>query len=104
MTDRVLLERLTRELVDKGLLIEAGWVSLRIAAGLIDAPKIQLEEMRGAFFAGAQHLFASIMSTLDPDAEPTEKDLERMDKIHRELETFIADYSKRHNLDHRYDH
>jgi hypothetical protein len=88
MADRQFLEQLTKRLVDEGKLIEAGWVSLRIHTLPLDAPPVQLENMRNAFMAGAQHLFASIMTVLDPGAEPTEADLSRMDVIHRELETF----------------
>jgi hypothetical protein len=95
MADRAFLERLSRELADQGKLIEAGWVGLRVACDLEDAPKVQLEEMRNAFFAGAQHLFSSIMTILEPDAEPTEKDLERMDLIDKELRAFINDFTIR---------
>jgi hypothetical protein len=96
MADRAYLERLSRELADKGKLIEAGWVGLRLACDLHDAPAIQIQEMRQAFFAGAQHLFSSIMTILDPGAEPTDKDLERFDLIDRELRAFIADFELRH--------
>lgn len=89
------LEKLSRELVDKGRLIEAGWIGLRIAAIPLDSPPIQIEEMRNAFFAGAQHLFASIMSILDPGEEPTDADLARMDLIDKELRAFINDYTVR---------
>lgn len=95
MAERKHLERLSRELTGKGKLIEAGWIGLRVACELEDAPAIQLEEMRNAFFAGAQHLFSSIMTILEPDAEPTEKDLERMDLIDKELRAFINDFSIR---------
>jgi hypothetical protein len=95
MADKAFLERLSRELTDQGKLIEAGWVGLRIAAIPLDAPAIQLEEMRNAFFAGAQHLFSSIMTILDEGEEPTEGDLTRMDKIEKELKGFILDFSKR---------
>jgi hypothetical protein len=95
MADKAFLERLSRELADKGKLIEAGWVGLRVACDLHDAPKQQLDEMRNAFFAGAQHLFASIMAILDPGSEPTDKDLERMDLIDRELKAFINDFTIR---------
>jgi hypothetical protein len=44
--------------------------------------------MHYAFMAGAQHLFSSIMTILDPEAEPTERDLKRMDLIDQELEAF----------------
>jgi len=52
MADRAYLERLSRELTDKGKLIEAGWVSLRLAAIPPNAPAVQLQEKRNAFFAG----------------------------------------------------
>lgn len=95
---REALVALQRNLVDRGLLIEAGWIGLRLACIPDDASELQLDEMRGAFFAGAQHLFASMMDILEPDAEPTEKDLARMDLIDKELRAFIADYSRRHGL------
>lgn len=95
MADKAFLERLSRELADQGKLIEAGWVGLRVACDLHDAPKDQLQEMRNAFFAGAQHLFSSIMTILDPGAEPTDKDLERMDLIDKELRAFINDFTIR---------
>lgn len=96
--DREYLRRFERELVDKGKLIEAGFVGLRLAAIPEDAGKTQLEEMRNAFFAGAQHLFASIMDVLDDDREPTNADLARMGLIQAELDVFIRDFSKRHGL------
>ncbi|NTF67727.1 hypothetical protein [Rhizobium rhizogenes] len=96
MADRLHLERLARELTDNGMLIEAGWVSLRLAAVPLDAPAIQLEEMRNAFFAGAHHLFSSIMAIMDPDDEPTAADLKRMDAISQELEGFIQQFKLAH--------
>lgn len=95
MADKAHLERLSRELADKGKLIEAGWVGLRLAAVPLDAPAIQLEEMRNAFFAGAQHLFSSIMTIMEADREPTAKDLDCMNQIDRELKAFINDFSVR---------
>lgn len=94
MADRKFLERFTKELIDQGKLIEAGWVGMRLACDLEDAPPSQLREMRMAFFAGAQHLMGSMMSALDPDAEPTADDLRRMDLIMRELDTFIAEFAR----------
>jgi hypothetical protein len=99
MTDRAHLQRLMQNLTDDGKLIEAGWVSLRLAAIADDAPKVQLEEMRQAFFAGAQHLFSSIMSIMDRGEEPTDKDfaqdLARLDMINVELDGFIKDFERR---------
>jgi len=90
------LEKLSQELADSGKLIEAGWIGLRIAAVPKDAPDIQLNEMRAAFFAGAAHLFSSIMTILDPGEEPTEKDLDRLSLIKSELYLFIADFQMKH--------
>lgn len=96
MADRAFLERLSKELVDKGKLIEAGWVSMRLACLDLNAPADQLAEMRMAFFGGAQHLFSSIMTILEPGAEPTDKDLERFDLIDAELKLFIQDFELRY--------
>ena len=87
---------ITDAAVDDGKIIEAGWLALRAQAIPSDAPQIQLDEMRQAFFAGAQHLFSSIMSMLDPESEPTERDMRRMDSIDKELRAFINDYMLRH--------
>jgi hypothetical protein len=88
MADRQFLETLSRKLADDGKLIEAGWVSMRIHAIPLNAPAVQLDNMRLAFMGGAQHLFASIMTILDPGIEETAADLRRMDLIHQELESF----------------
>lgn len=82
----------TRKLTENGRIIEAGWIGLRAMAVPANAPAIQVEEMRNAFFAGAQHLFSSIMTMLDPGADPTEADLGRMDQIQQELDEFISVY------------
>jgi len=89
------VEKLTQGLTDAGLLIEAGFVGLRHAAMAKDATELQVKEMRMAFFAGAQHLFASIMTIMEADAEPTEKDLARMSQIQDELDRFIKDFEAR---------
>lgn len=86
------LEKLSRTLIDEGKLIEAGWVTMRRACLPPDTGETQLREMRNAFFAGAQHLYGSIMTMLEPDAEPTENDLRRMGMIDDELSRFINDF------------
>lgn len=89
-------DKVCRELTDRGLIIEAGFVGLRFASIPPDAPAVQIEEMRNAFFAGAQHLFASIMSILDPGEEPTEDDLRRLTTISKELDDFIDKHKAKH--------
>jgi hypothetical protein len=86
--ERAEIDRLTRELTDRGKLIEAGWLGLRLAVISPTAPPVQLDEMRMAFFAGAQHLFSSILGILDPGSEATDGDMARMDQIHTELREF----------------
>lgn len=92
MADRTHLERLSRELATKGKLIEAGWIGLRLAAVPLNAPPAQLGEMRTAFFAGAQHLFSSIMTIMDLGEEPTAADMFRIRLIDAELRQFIAEF------------
>lgn len=82
------IDKILAEWADKGKIVEGGWWAYVATSGLETAPELQRTEMRKAYMLGAQHLFASIMGILDPGAEPTEKDLKRMDLIHRELETF----------------
>ncbi len=89
MTDyERLMTDLGRKLADDGKLIESGWIGLRKMWLPEDATAEQVAELRKAFMAGADHLFASIMNILDDDREPTADDLRRMDLIHNELDEF----------------
>lgn len=88
MADREFLVKLTRRLMDEGKLIEAGWVSLRLACIPLNAGPDQLREMRLAYMAGAQHLFSSVLGGLEDDSEPTATDMRRMALIHVELNAF----------------
>lgn len=83
-------EKLTADLIDKRLIIEGGWVGFKMAVfpsgGLSN---IQHDEMRKAFFAGALHLFTSILNVLEDGTDATAVDLTpRMSMIHEELERF----------------
>lgn len=92
------IEKITRKLIDEGKIIEAGWISFRIISIPDGASQRQLDDMRAAFFAGAQHLFGSIMVSFDPGKEPTDNDLRRMSQINMELNEFIAEFKKKHAL------
>lgn len=94
-TDDNNLTQLTKLLTDSGKLIEAGWVVYKHKLIPASASAVQIEETRRGFFAGAQHLFASIMTVLEPGSEPTEKDLQRMDHIDAELRKYAAELIKR---------
>lgn len=93
---RKLHDAIATKLTDEGKLIEVGWQAMRIFVLPPDAPSVQVDEMRKAFFMGAQHLFASIMGILEPGAEPTDKDLDRMTLIHNELEAFRKEVTSFH--------
>lgn len=77
---------LTKELTERGKLIEAGFAAFAHFVIPKDAPPVQLREMQLAFMAGAEHLFSSMMNILDPGEEPTAADLQRLDLISKELD------------------
>lgn len=83
------VQRATQHMVDQGKLIEAGWVGYRMMVLPRDAPDIQISECRLAFFAGAQHVFASMLAMLEPDEEVTDADLARVEMIDMELREFL---------------
>lgn len=87
-----LIHELTKKLTDEGRIIEAGFTGFKFMTISAIAPPVQVEEMRNAFFAGAQHLFSSIMSVLDIGEEPTENDLNRLTLINEELKNFINNF------------
>jgi hypothetical protein len=93
-----LVDALTKRLVDEGKLVEAGWVAYEKLVMHPDAPQLQRDECRIAFFAGAQHLFSSVLSFLDPGTEPTLKDLKRMSQLDTELRTFLVLFKAKHGL------
>ncbi len=83
------IKELTKLLADKGKLIEAGWVSYLHLVVPKTAGSVQIEETRRGFYAGSQHLFASIMQVLEDGAEATETDMKRLDNIQAELDEFV---------------
>lgn len=91
-----LMQELTRKLTDEGLLIEAGWASLRKVWLASDTPEAQVADLRKAFMAGAQHTWASMMTMLDPGDDPTTADLSRMEKIQNELDAFGRELARDH--------
>lgn len=90
------IDDMTKAAVDSGKIVEAGWLGLRSMIFPDGAPEDQIREMRMAFFAGAQHLYASIMRLLEPGDDPTTADLGRLQLIDAELRAFIEDFQIRH--------
>jgi len=93
---RELIEAITREIIDEGRIIEAGFAFYKIAVMNPNAGTDQIIETRRAFFAGAQHLFACIMSVLEPGSEPTDNDMHRITQIHEELNRFIVELKSKY--------
>lgn len=87
--------RVTKDLIRNGKLIEAGFLGLKYSGISPLAPPIQVADMRLAFFAGAQHVFTSVLLMLEPGDTPTPNDLTRMSQIHDELEAFFAEMKVR---------
>lgn len=87
---------LTKKFTDAGLIIEAGFAGFKLMAYSSNLPAAQEEELRNTFFAGAQHLFSSIMNVLDSGEEPTESDLNRITLIDNELKKFISAFEFKH--------
>lgn len=88
---REAVDRATKKFVDEGMIVEAGWVGYQMLVVPAGASKTQVTETKKAFFAGAHHLFASIMSILGPGGEVTDKDLDRMTAVSEELEKFAKE-------------
>jgi hypothetical protein len=70
--------------------IEASWEVYKAATGLIEAPAVQLTEMKRAYFAGAISFYSEIMSVLSPGAEPTNGDVLKLGSMVLELKQFAT--------------
>jgi hypothetical protein len=89
-----LCNKVAKKLADEGKLIEGGFAAMKIMSIPADASDAQVRDMRVAFFAGAQHLFGSLMGIMEAGNEATDNDLSRMDQISNELDNFITEYKK----------
>ena len=74
----------------KRLLMAEEWD--KYARGVLpaDAPLVQKQETRRAFYAGAQSILFRVIKSLAPDTEPTQADLQMMKNLHQELQDFAA--------------
>lgn len=91
---------ITGRMVDQNCIIEIGFAAM-LSITYPDwksLPREQIKQLRMAFFGGAQHLFGSIMTMLDPGSEPTERDLRRMELISHELDTYIEEFKQENKI------
>ncbi len=84
------IHKTTEELTDEGKLIMAGYAAYCLTVMPKDAGPVQIRECALAYFAGAQHLWASMVEFLEPGADVTDKDEERMEKIFVEMEEITS--------------
>jgi hypothetical protein len=83
-----LIQEIAQDLLDQGLVVEAGWEMYRVMALPHSAPTSELDRVKEAFFAGAQHVLGPVMSALEPGVEPSETDIRRMHALAQELDRF----------------
>jgi hypothetical protein len=76
--------------------IGAAWRDFRLKVIPLDAPQVQVQESRRAFYAGANALLVGIIGMLDPGDDVTTKDLAGMDALAAELEQFARDILEGH--------
>jgi hypothetical protein len=98
---RAAMLKLTNDLTEQGLLIEAGWLSCRAASLPRDASAKVLDLGRMFFFAGAHHVFNSVMFAFDDGDVATDADMNRLDKVKDELDRFIEKWAKEHGVNLR---
>jgi hypothetical protein len=91
-----LAKGITELATDDGQIIALGALAFIKYVVPADAQPEQIRDMRNAFIAGADFLFTSIMNILEPGAEPTEKDLDRMNRINDELLRFRKEMTMLH--------
>lgn len=86
---REFAEKLTRQLMAEGKILEGGWAAFQLLMMHPKAGSAQINDMKIAYFAGAEHLWSSLMAGLDrDDQEPTAADERKMDLISKELDNF----------------
>lgn len=72
----------------KRLLMAEQWDQLARSVLTAGTPATQRQEMRRAFYAGAQAILFRVIAALAPDSEPTADDLRVMEDLQRELSDF----------------
>jgi len=82
---REIADRIVRDLVDQGALVEAGWQAYRLLC-LRRPAHDAAADLREAFESGAEHIFSALFQILDAGEDATPDDLSRMDKLAAEVE------------------
>jgi hypothetical protein len=78
----------------EGTVIRNKWLSYRAAVIPLNAPPIQVDECRHAFYAGAAALFFTALNRLDPTSEVTPADIQMVSGVYDELMEFVLNAAK----------
>jgi len=78
-----------------GKRLETEWLKLRCMWIAADAPQDLVDNLRSAFFAGAQAMITLMSGGLAPGEEPAKDDEEFVAGLNAELEEFISDFEIR---------
>ena len=78
----------------KRQLMAEQWDSFARAVLPKDAPAVQRQEMRRAFYAGAQGILHGVIAAFAPESEPTDEDLQVMANLEIELSEFAESVKK----------
>jgi hypothetical protein len=74
--------------------IEQGWDDYRRAVIPREAGVVQIQEMRRAFYAGAESLMVQIINGLSPGPESTPGDVDYLSALNVELHNFAEAVKK----------
>lgn len=78
----------------KRQLMAEQWDSFARAILPKDASAVQRQEMRRAFYAGAQGILHGVIAAFAPESEPTDEDLQIMADLELELSEFAESVKK----------
>ncbi len=70
------------------------WESYRTRVVPTEAPPIQVQECRRAFYAGAAALFETLYADLEPGPDATLRDVTLLDDLADELRTMVLDVAQ----------
>ena len=86
---------ITMKLAREGKILEGGWRAFELICVAENMPDVQRSDLRIAYYAGCQHLWASMMGIMDPGEEPTDADMNKMELIDNELKAVAAELKLR---------
>jgi hypothetical protein len=81
----------------KRQLMNEAWNGFARAVLPAGVSETQRREMKRAFYAGGECLLMAVLKMLDPGAQPTDADVEKMDDLHAELLDFAEGVKKGRN-------